>query len=478
MYQNSTYYDQLNKYTAYSSSQLVSIRSEANKPDRVISFSIKFLCDLQPIQNSSFSDLKVLIIASRSTSIVLRELVILFELNRIEYKLVTVASHPRTNTIRLNTKKSIRFNLIIFESAELLYDSVDLTNKIRLIDFCKLFKVGLVVFFNSIDLTSNVFTKQLDLIANEETIRLNIVDGSSEKIRFLKCQLNCLPALFKVTKCPGRLNLDLTPVQNKTKQVNMFISNQFATSAYDSVIQCGINSNLIVRTKEWSQLRLTLISSDLVELVQLFPTILLDLIAYSSHGRLQIELDRFVQIDIDDIFVGSTGKRMQPSDVVELVNFQEDYLNKFIFNGSSTQQKFKFNLGFSGHYYRSGNELENRADEMIISQRGHFNWFEHGWAHYQPHTLNSSLLAEQMYYNYYFALDHGLPTDSFYAVSPHHSGVYPIYDQFYEHWADIWLIKATSSEEYPHLRVNNLKSNIRKSFYFKKPPEIKEQKKF
>ncbi len=48
-------------------------------------------------------------------------------------------------------------------------------------------------------------------------------------------------------------------------------------------------------------------------------------------------------------------------------------------------------------------------------------------------------------------MNQNLPVDSFYSVAPHHSGIYPVYDALYELWSEIWKIKATSTEEYPHL---------------------------
>lgn len=39
-----------------------------------------------------------------------------------------------------------------------------------------------------------------------------------------------------------------------------------------------------------------------------------------------------------------------------------------------------------------------------------------------------------------------------YAVAPHHSGVYPVHVQLYEAWKQVWSIKVTSTEEYPHLK--------------------------
>ena len=39
-----------------------------------------------------------------------------------------------------------------------------------------------------------------------------------------------------------------------------------------------------------------------------------------------------------------------------------------------------------------------------------------------------------------------------YAVAPHHSGVFPVHQELYDSWRDVWGIRVTSTEEYPHLR--------------------------
>ena len=64
-------------------------------------------------------------------------------------------------------------------------------------------------------------------------------------------------------------------------------------------------------------------------------------------------------------------------------------------------------------------------------------WF---WGSTVTHSLLSSLQ------------EHGIPTDMGYAVAPHHSGVYPVHVQLYEAWKQVWSIKVTSTEEYPHLK--------------------------
>ena len=43
--------------------------------------------------------------------------------------------------------------------------------------------------------------------------------------------------------------------------------------------------------------------------------LLLDSLSYLTFGRLASSLERFILIDIDDVFVGPTGIRMGPEDV-------------------------------------------------------------------------------------------------------------------------------------------------------------------
>lgn len=56
--------------------------------------------------------------------------------------------------------------------------------------------------------------------------------------------------------------------------------------------------------------------------------------------------------------------------------------------------------------------------------------------------------------------EHGIPVDSGYSVSPHHSGVYPVHEILYDAWKKVWNVRVTSTEEYPHLRYGNDKIPI------------------
>ena len=47
---------------------------------------------------------------------------------------------------------------------------------------------------------------------------------------------------------------------------------------------------------------------------------------------------------------------------------------------------------------------------------------------------------------------HGISVRSQYAVTPHHSGVYPVHQPLYDAWRAVWNITVSSTEEYLHLK--------------------------
>ncbi len=61
-------------------------------------------------------------------------------------------------------------------------------------------------------------------------------------------------------------------------------------------------------------------------------------------------------------------------------------------------------------------------------------------------------LRENMETNLEFASNHSIPSfKNSYAVSPHHSGVYPVHTPLYRVWSEVANVSMTTTEEYPHL---------------------------
>uniref|UniRef100_A0A6F9DLC2 [heparan sulfate]-glucosamine N-sulfotransferase n=1 Tax=Phallusia mammillata TaxID=59560 RepID=A0A6F9DLC2_9ASCI len=180
----------------------------------------------------------------------------------------------------------------------------------------------------------------------------------------------------------------------------------------------------------------------------LHQVLFLDAISYLSRGRLALPLERNVQIDIDDMFVGVKGTRMTSDDVTALLNFQEEL--------RETIPGFSFQLGFSGKFIFHGEPEETEAERLLLKLHDKFQWFPHMWSHMQAHWFkNVSQLCSYMDINRQFAVRHKLNMSHGYAVSPHHAGVYPVHQPLYDCWHRIWNITTTSTEEYPHLRPDH-----------------------
>ena len=124
--------------------------------------------------------------------------------------------------------------------------------------------------------------------------------------------------------------------------------------------------------------------------------LLLDSISYLTNEKLSLPLERFLQIDIDDIFVGEQGTRLKVNDVDSLIDAQERF--------KEIVSDFKFNLGFSGKHFHKGNEDEDLGDDYLLKHSEKFKWFCHMYAHSQPHLYqNESALEIQMLLNKEFA---------------------------------------------------------------------------
>ena len=155
--------------------------------------------------------------------------------------------------------------------------------------------------------------------------------------------------------------------------------------------------------------------------------LVIDALEHLSSGKIITPLERYIQIDIDDIFVGERGIRLHESDVRALIAVQKQFAQTF-FGG-----QFKFNLGFSGKYYRHGNKAENLGDELLVNQADEFTWFCHFWSHAKAHLFNTTkAIEDELLKNLDFARQHKLPIINqstngtkmlpTYAVAPHHSG--------------------------------------------------------
>ncbi len=181
------------------------------------------------------------------------------------------------------------------------------------------------------------------------------------------CELNSVDdGFFKMTRFNRRENILHRSLTLSNYPSSLSFS--WHDSKYEPILNCTSGVFPLVKTVNNeldSGPRQVLMGLDLNHLML---NILFDILRFVSYGDLfaRDDLSRFIQVDIDDIFVGMNQKRLKKNDVMNLIDFQEAFMNKHFFTNSIVF-RFKFNLGYSGYYYKtSANEDENQADELLL----------------------------------------------------------------------------------------------------------------
>uniref|UniRef100_A0A8C4YIQ0 [heparan sulfate]-glucosamine N-sulfotransferase n=1 Tax=Gopherus evgoodei TaxID=1825980 RepID=A0A8C4YIQ0_9SAUR len=400
--------------------ELSEISSELECGDlQLLPYKLMELKTVKPIDPIR-TDPVVLVFVESQYSTLGQDIITILESSRFQYH-IEIAPGKGDLPVLIDKNKG-KYVLVVYENI-LKYVNMDSWNKGLLDKYCIEYDVGVIGFHKgSENSLQNIQFKGFPFHVHGN---LGVKD----------CCVNPHSPLLHVTKSS---KLDKGPLPG-----NDWTVFQINHSAYQPVIFAKIKTteNLLLPITK-NALHATVVHDlglhDGIQRVLfgnnlnfwLHKLIFIDAISFLSGKKLTLSLDRYILVDIDDIFVGKEGTRMNVNDVQALLDTQ-NLLRAQITN-------FTFNLGFSGKFYHTGTEEEDEGDDLF---------------HMQPHLFhNESSLVEQMILNKKFALEHGIPTDMGYAVAPHHSGVYPVHVQLYEAWKKVWNIKITSTEEYPHLK--------------------------
>ncbi|XP_066991415.1 bifunctional heparan sulfate N-deacetylase/N-sulfotransferase [Anabrus simplex] len=382
-------------------------------------------------------DPKVLVFVETTYSRLGREIAELLVYNRIKYKLEVAG---KSLPVLTNLDKG-KYGVIVFENLN-KYLQMDKWNRELLDKYCREYSVGMVGFHPP----------------SEETLVSAQLRGFPlfihTNLRLKDAALNAASPILRLTRAgetawgplPGEdwtvfspNHSTYEPLAWAMRNPEDFPSEEAVRSPLATVLQDHGMLDGIQRVLFGSGLRFWL-----------HKLLFLDSLSYLSHGQLSISLQRYLLVDVDDIFVGERGTRLRKDDVVALLATQKRI--------QQMVPGFKFNLGFSGKFFHKGTGEENLGDDMLLEHASSFMWFSHMWNHLQPHLYdNLTQLELDMALNKDFAKEHGIPVDSGYSVAPHHSGVYPVHELLYEAWKRVWNIRVTSTEEYPHLRPARLR---------------------
>uniref|UniRef100_A0A7E4ZZH6 [heparan sulfate]-glucosamine N-sulfotransferase n=1 Tax=Panagrellus redivivus TaxID=6233 RepID=A0A7E4ZZH6_PANRE len=316
-----------------------------------------------------------------------------------------------------------RFSLIVFENYH-RYALLNEDAKKELHEYCRQHKVGIISFVNHPEDGKTLAQNGLKMAQQVQATDLQFDPDS-------------------VVPYVGRKGVTL-PIRSPNSFMNVFYLN---STRWKPILNC-LDSN----KQPAALVALDNGTADGVEHIVfahkidhfLVKIAFWDALLYMSRGVSNYTLDHYIEIDIDDIFVGQAGSRLLEDDIDALIQSQE-FLRDHIEN-------FNYTLGFSGHFFQRGDPVENRADEVLVANAAKFYWFPHMWHHNHATEYDYTMLQALMTQNALFAENFNLPLLKSYAVSPQHLGVYPLHEPLYQAWSEVWNVKVTSTEEYPHLK--------------------------
>ncbi|XP_028415525.1 bifunctional heparan sulfate N-deacetylase/N-sulfotransferase 4-like [Dendronephthya gigantea] len=393
--------------------------------------------------NRSANVYKRVLILSRK-ALVLRGLLHLLEGHRIEYDIHHLEGEKRDVLPSLTEKDAGKYSTVIFTSYS-IYFGMSLWNRRLLDNYCRSFGVGMILFNRA----------EPSTLKNTELFPFKVHTSVRQ---FKSYHLSSNATILRLLK--GNV-LD-SEGKHDTKKWSIFIPerNTDFKRSFEVIAKCSfINATFESKIKIYGNpVEFPVVVHDLGKRDRIHKIyfgaglsfwphklLFLDALRFVSRQKLSRTLVRWIQVDVDDIFVGRTGIRMKTEDVKAMIIAQHD-LQKVV-------PGFKFNLGFSGKFYQHGNKEENEGDQEIIENANEFRWFDHTWSHKQPHQVNNLQdMKDLIILNMQFAKKYNIPVDTSYSVAPHHSGVYPVCDILYEAWKATAGVQVTSTEEYPHLR--------------------------
>lgn len=341
---------------------------------------------------------------------------------KIMYKIVSL----KESAINLNYGDIGLYSVILVEDFyEYLKSSSNLRGNIN--GYCKKYKVGMIFMVPNVD-SESAFLKNNEFLLN------NIQPKQYVSNLFINIS-STIPYITK--RC-----LKLGNIHPHTNSWTLFNNSVY----FSSVLSVNSSETLSVVIKDngfYDDIEKVFFGGQMnYWIIQL---LFHDTIIYfEPRLKNKFSFERYIQIDIDDIFVGQQGTRIVAEDVDYLIKSQKD-LRENIDN-------FTYTLGYSGYFFRRGNSLEEKGDEYLMENKDNFLWFPHMWKHNHAQDHDESYLKAVMAQNRLFAENFKLPLVKGYAVSPQHIGVYPVLDHLYDAWKEIWNVTITSTEEYPHFK--------------------------
>lgn len=264
-------------------------------------------------------DNKVLVLVETQFSKRGQDIIAILESNRMKYKMELAGK----SLPYLTHSDKGKFGVVVFESFE-SYLLLDKWNRQLLDKYCRDYSVGIVAFTQG--------TRQSYVNAQVSGFPLYV----HTNLALREYSLNAQSDVLRISR-PGEVVSGELPGEDWT----VFVSNH---STYKPVAYASMRhrdphpEEYTPASSDGSAIRYVTVIQDrgMFDDIHrvifgsgfqfwLHRVLFMDALSYLSHGKFSVPLERYVLVDIDDIFVGKEGIRMTPHDVqVSSFTIQQD----------------------------------------------------------------------------------------------------------------------------------------------------------
>ena len=258
-------------------------------------------------------DNKVLVLVENQFSKRGQEIIAILESNRMKYKMELAGK----SLPYLTHQDKGKYGVVVFESFE-AYLLMDKWNRQLIDKYCRDYSVGIVAFTQG--------TKQSYVNAQVKDFPLYVHTNLALK----DYRINPESDVLRIVRAADTLTGDL-PGADWT----VFISNHttYVPLTYASMKTSASVTPMSASDGSTIQYVTAIQDQGLFDGIQrvifgnsfhlwIHRPLFMDSLSFLSHGKFSVSLDRYMLIDIDDIFVAQEGTRMIPADVqVRIINF-------------------------------------------------------------------------------------------------------------------------------------------------------------
>ena len=248
---------------------------------------------------------KVLVLVETPFTKMGQEMVAILEATRIRYKM-EVAQKRLPNLTHMDRG---RYGVVIFERLE-SYLNMDNWNRQLLDKYCRQYSVGVMAFAHPDERLFNAQVKDFPLFVHSKlSMRDYHIKSGSPVLRIVRGTEIARGIM------PGDDWTVFVPNHTTYEPIACAKLNPTSPVVFEDVGDMSdILHTTVIRDKgELDGIQRVIFGNSFK--FWLHRPLFLDVLSFLSHGKLSIPLERYILIDIDDIFVSKQGTRMKPNDV-------------------------------------------------------------------------------------------------------------------------------------------------------------------